>query len=75
MPTKCRELLVCEHGVTSRKTSIIIVNVAVKLEYRLLACFVVFTVCVVTRSSPLGTVRPLYRTGVSLLYRKRFLYI
>ena len=24
---------------------------------------------------PLGTVRPLYRTGVSLLYRERFLYI
>ena len=25
--------------------------------------------------SPLGTVRPLYRTGVSLLSRERFLYI
>jgi hypothetical protein len=24
---------------------------------------------------PLGTVRPLYRTGVSLLSRERFLYI
>jgi len=24
---------------------------------------------------PLGTMRPLYRTGVSLLFRERFLYI
>ena len=26
-------------------------------------------------NSPLGTVRPLYRTGVSLLSRERFFYI
>jgi hypothetical protein len=50
IPTKFRELLVYRHGVTFRKTSIIILNAAVKLESCLLICFIVCTFCILTRT-------------------------
>ena len=60
------EAEICEAGVPGNGSAKVLRNVSVPLPDTILPY--------PQRVYPLGTVRPLYRTAVSLLSRERFLY-